>query len=257
MKLHILGSGSCLVAQERNSSGYLIETNSSLIMVDTGTGTTKMMREKGFSTDEIDAVVNTHRHPDHVSDLIPIIQDKVVRSFEQDEPDIQLYGPEEHIKYLEDRMHHEMRENWAEFDENFGFKLEVKEVEKTSEIADLKINSFRAEHGPKDFNCVSLEFSIDGKTVFFTGDTDYFEGLADNASEADVVVADCSKPDELKSKGHMTPTECARVARDSGAEILVLSHLYPEAEETRIKETASKTFGGKIIVAEDLMTLEL
>jgi len=256
MKLHVLGSGSCLVAQKRTSSGYLIETSDSLVMLDTGTGTTKTMREKGFSTRELDAIVNTHRHPDHVSDLVPIIQDKVVRSFSEEEPNLTLYGPEDHIHYVKDRMHHEMREHWEDFNEKFGFRIDVKELNKTDEIAGLKVESFYAEHGPEDFNCVSLKLSEE-KTVFFTGDTDYFEGLAENASGADMIVADCSKPDELKSEGHMTPSECAKVAQKADVETLVLSHLYPEAEESDIAEKASEIFKGEIIVAEDLMTLEV
>lgn len=256
MKLHVLGSGSCIVAQKRTSSGYVIENDGSFVMVDTGTGTTKMLREKGFSTDQLDAVINTHRHPDHVSDLVPIIQDKVVRSFDQDEPDLTLYGPEDHLDYLKDRMHHEMREHWTDFEQKFGFKLDVRELDEENQIEDLKVQSFPAEHGPEDFNCVSLRVSGE-KTVFFTGDTDYFEGLTENASGADIVVTDCSKPDELKAEGHMTPTESAKVAQEAEAETLVLSHLYPEAEESDIKEKASEVFTGEIVVAEDLMTLEI
>lgn len=257
MRLHILGSGSCLVAQERTSSGYLLETENSLVMIDTGAGTTKRIREKGFSTDQIDAIINTHRHPDHVSDLVPIIQDKVVRSFDQSEPDITLYGPEEHLEYLESRMHHEMREHWEDFEEKFGFLLQIEEIEDTSQVSNLKLNSFPAEHGPEGFNCASLELSGDNTTIFFTGDTDYFDQLSKNASGSDIIVADCSKPDKLKSEGHMTPTECARVARDAGAQTLVLSHLYPEAENSDIKHVASSVFNGEIVVAEDLMTLSL
>lgn len=257
MKLHVLGSGSCIVSQERCSAGYLIESEDTILMIDSGTGTSDMLRRKGVETSDIDAIINTHRHPDHISDLIPIVQDKVVRSFEQDEPDIFLYGPSGHLDYLESRIFYEMKEDSDEFGSSFGFNLDMSEVETISDVAGFKIESFSAEHGPEGFECVSLHISKNSKTIFFTGDTDYFEGLSKNAAGADVLVADCSKPDDRKAEGHMTPTECAQVAEAAGVETLVLSHLYPEAEESDIVESAEKAFDGNIVVAEDLMELEI
>lgn len=257
MKIHVLGSGSCIVSQERCSSGYLVESGDDLLMVDTGTGTSNMLRRKGVETSQIDAIINTHRHPDHISDLVPILQDKVVRSFEEDEPDIALYGPEKHAEYLESRIFYEMKEDSESFDKVFGFNLSINQVEKTSDIEGFEIDSFPAEHGPEGFKCVSLKISQEGKTVFFTGDTDYFEGLAKNAEGADIMVTDCSKPDDKKAEGHMTPTECAKLAEKAGVETLVLSHLYPEAESSDVKETAGNSFDGEIIVAEDLMEISI
>lgn len=256
MKLKVLGSGSCIVKQERTSSGYILESGNTVLMIDTGTGTTEMLRRTGLDTDEIDAIVNTHRHPDHISDLVPIIQDKIVRSFQQEEPDIQLLGPKGHIDYLESRVFHEMKEDIHEFEELFDFQVSIDELEEISSINDLDVEAFEAEHGPEGFKCASVKFRSD-RTVFFTGDTDYFEGLARNAAGADTVIADCSKPDDEKVEGHMTPSECAKVARDSEADKLVLSHLYPEAEASDIRGAARKFFEGEIVVAKDLMEIQV
>lgn len=252
MKVEVLGSGSCIVSQEKASSGYLLRSGDTVLMIDTGTGTTDMLRKSGTDTDELDAIVNTHRHPDHISDLVPIIQDKIVRSFQQEEPGVKLLGPEGHIDYLESRVFHEMKEDIHEFGELFDFRVSIEDLETVGSVEDIKLEAFEADHGPEGFKCVSLKLEAD-KTIFFTGDTDYFEGLAENASGADTIVADCSKPDEEKVDGHMTPSECAKVARDAEVDKLVLSHLYPEAEASDIKDSARKFFDGDIIVAEDLM----
>ncbi len=257
MKLHILGSGSCIVSQERCSSGYLIESEENLLMIDSGTGTSDMLRKKGIRTNEIDAIINTHRHPDHISDLIPIVQDKVVRSFKQDEPDISLYGPKGHSDYLESRIFYEMKEDPNKFQTSFGFDLSVREIEKVSEASEFKVKSFPADHGPEGFKCVSLSISKEGKSVFFTGDTGYFEDLAKNAEGSDLLVADCSKPDDDKVEGHMTPTECAQVAEAAGVNMLVLSHLYPEVENSNLTQSVEQVFSGEVVVAQDLMELEI
>lgn len=245
-----------MVVQERTPSGYILETAETNIMIDTGTGTTRNLQKTEFSTEDLDAVINTHRHPDHISDLIPIVQDKVVRSFKKEEPDIALVGPEGHRDYLENRMQDEMVETPETVEENFGFKLEIASLEEVSEVGGLAIEVIEAEHGPEEFECLSVRISRGEKSIVFTGDTDYFEEMKDFAEGADMVVTDCSKPDDMKAEGHMTPTECAEIAEGAGVEKLVLSHLYPEAEKSDLKETASRTFSGDIVVAEDLMQLD-
>lgn len=256
MELQILGSGSCVVQQERASSGYLLKSGDKTIMVDTGTGTTDSLRKAGHSTSDIDIIIHTHRHPDHVSDLVPIIQDKVVRSFEEDESDLIVFGPEGHGEYLERRMHDEMRESPSSLDKKFGFELLVEEISK-AEISGIEFEVQEAHHGPSNFPCYSLKVKDGEDIVAFTGDTDYHQALPDFVKGANLVIADCSKPDGEKSEGHMTPSECAAVAKKGKVDKLVLSHLYPEAEETNVIESAGKGFEGEIVLAEDLRDVDV
>ncbi|MFB6204584.1 MAG: MBL fold metallo-hydrolase [Candidatus Nanohaloarchaea archaeon] len=259
MKLHVLGSGSCMVdQQDRTPSGYLLQVDGKNFLVDTGTGVTRNLPELGLTVDDIDAVINTHRHPDHISDLVPVVQDKVVRSFAQEEPAITLYGPEGHIQYLEDRMKHEMVDMPGDIEEKFGFGFEIVEMGGRIELSDNTVmKTLEAEHGPEGFKCLSLRIEGPDRTIVFTGDTDYFEELGEFAEDADLLVTDCSKPDELKAEGHMTPTESAKVASRGEVDTLLLSHLYPETDGYDIVSKASKTFSGKVVEAEDLMSLQV
>jgi ribonuclease BN (tRNA processing enzyme) len=47
------------------------------------------------------------------------------------------------------------------------------------------------------------------------------------------------------------------VAREAGIGKLVLSHFYPITERYNVQEQAGETFGGKIVVGKDLMTIKL
>lgn len=259
MKLHVLGSGSCVIDHEdRTPSAYVLEAGGKKFMIDTGTGSTKNLPEAGIQVDDLDAVINTHRHPDHISDLVPIVQDKVVRSFAQEESRVILYGPEGHREYLEDRMRHEMVESPDTIEENFGFGLEVVEIQDEIELSDnIVMAAIPAEHGPEGFHCLSLRIESPEGAIVFTGDTDYNEELEIFAEGADVLVTDCSKPDELKVEGHMTPTESAEIAEKASVKTLLLSHLYPEIEDYDIVSKAEEIFSGEVKKAEDLMVLEI
>ena len=257
MKLVIIGSGSCVVEQShRASSAYILEVGDKTVMIDTGTGSTRNLKKAGYSVDKLDAVVNTHRHPDHISDLVPIVQDKVVRSFSREEPDLKLYGPEGHLEYLEDRMRHEMVES-PDSISGFGFDLDVNEIREVQEILQgVEMSSVEADHGPEGFRCLSLRFEFGGQSIVFTGDTDYNSELEEFAEEADLLVADCSRPAGEEVEGHMNSEECARLASRAGVDHLVLSHLYPEAEQNDLESEASEIFSGKVTVAEDGLEIE-
>ena len=62
----------------------------------------------------------------------------------------------------------------------------------------------------------------------------------------------------MKAKGHLSARECGMVAAKAGAKKLVLSHLYPACspDEDRVKESR-EAFDGEIVLAEDLMTINI
>lgn len=255
LKLTVLGSGSCVIEQNhRASSGYILEIAGKVMMVDTGTGSTGNIPDTDYSVQDIDVVINTHRHPDHISDLVPVLQDKVVRSFSTEEGRVTLYGPEGHVEYLEDRMFHEMLEKPSEIKEKFGFTVDIHEIEDEQSIAeDLLMSSVEALHGPEKFKCLSLKFESEGESVVFTGDTDYNPQLEDFAEGADLLITDCSRPADEQVEGHMNVEECARLAERAGVDTLVLSHLYPRAEKEDLNSQTKGIFDGEVLVAEDGM----
>ncbi|MDY6776928.1 MAG: MBL fold metallo-hydrolase [Candidatus Nanohaloarchaea archaeon] len=258
MKLTVLGSGSCVVKQgERSSSAYVLEIGSRTFMIDSGTGSLKNLPETDYSVEDLDGVISTHRHPDHISDLVPLVQDKLVRSFEKDENDILILGPEGHREYLIDRIHHEMAENIEDFNEKFGFELKIDELrpQQVFKTDDVRVEVQQAEHGPEDFECLSVRVSSGENTVVFTGDTDYHEQLVDFSENADILVTDCSRPSGKEIDGHMNAEQCGKLAERANVNKLVLSHLYPQAEAEDVGKQASEVFGGAIVVAEDFLEI--
>ncbi|HHN65197.1 MAG TPA: ribonuclease Z, partial [Nitrospirae bacterium] len=73
MQLLILGSGTCVPSLQRNAPGYLLELEGMRVLVDCGSGILLQLERAGRSYRDIDAVFITHSHPDHISDLMPLI----------------------------------------------------------------------------------------------------------------------------------------------------------------------------------------
>jgi ribonuclease BN (tRNA processing enzyme) len=61
--------------------------------------------------------------------------------------------------------------------------------------------------------------------------------------------------ESLLRRGHLTPREAGSLAREIGAGILVLTHLWAENDPLLAVEEARKAFGGPVELATPGMTL--
>ena len=95
------------------------------------------------------------------------------------------------------------------------------------------------------------------RSVVYSGDTDYSENLITLSYNVDLLISECSLPDEIKVPGHITPSLAGDMAQKAGAKKLLLTHFYPQCEDVDIKAQCRKTYNGEIILAQDLMTITL
>lgn len=96
---------------------------------------------------------------------------------------------------------------------------------------------------------------VDGRSVVYSGDTDMSESLIKLAENADVLICEAALPDELKTAGHLTPSEAGLIAFRAGVKQLVLTHFYPECDRADMLGQCRKSFTGPVVLAEDLMRL--
>ena len=73
MKLTLLGTGCPSVDFKRCGSSNLISTKSTKILVDCGSGVTQRLNQSKNSSADIDALLLTHLHTDHVIDLFQLL----------------------------------------------------------------------------------------------------------------------------------------------------------------------------------------
>ena len=97
----------------------------------------------------------------------------------------------------------------------------------------------------------------EGKTVAFSGDTDYCPGIVELGRDVDLLILECSTPDNMKVEKHLTPQLCGRIAKEAGCQTLLLSHFYPPCEMPSVLEVCQREFSGKIILSEDLTVIDL
>lgn len=207
MILTILGNNGPFPAAGGACSGYLLESDSgdTRILIDCGTGSLANLN-RWCKPHELNAVVLSHLHFDHMSDMLPM-------KYQLDmSPIVSLpvYAPDEPAP-----MANVLR----------GGKLDIYPPQDTT-VGEMRISFLPAVH-PVRTNSICVE--CDGAKFVFTGDTNENPPLELFANGADLLLADAGflQKDWLSGKPHLSALMCGQLAAGTGAKQLVLTHLNP------------------------------
>jgi ribonuclease BN (tRNA processing enzyme) len=249
-ELIIIGSGTGIPSLRRSSPGLVVLSDSTKVLIDSGPGTLRKMLEVGITYQDPDLLLYTHIHPDHVSDLVPILFACKYADLPREKHLLCAGGPgfKSHFEKLSDVYGHWIAPR--------SYQLTIKEIARETLIyKDLKILSKPMAHISESIG-YRIEFK-GGKSMAASGDTDYCQNIIDLAFEVDLLVLECSFPDGRKVEGHLTPSLAGRIALESHCKKLLLTHLYPVCDQFDIVGQCKKIYQGEIILGEDLMRIKI
>jgi ribonuclease BN (tRNA processing enzyme) len=249
-ELIILGSGTGIPSLRRGSPGLLLISERANVLVDSGSGTLRRMLEAGTTYRDVDLILYTHIHPDHISDLVPFL----FACRYTDPPrqkDLTVLGGSGFKDYF-----HRIKDLYWPWIEPPSYRLTIEETSQNPFFfRDLTVLSKPMAHMNESVG-YRIEFK-DGRSVAISGDTDYCRNIIDLAFEVDLLVVECSFPEGKKIEGHLTPSLAGRVALESRCKRLILTHLYPICDQFEIVKPCAQVYQGETILAEDLMKVLL
>jgi ribonuclease BN (tRNA processing enzyme) len=249
-ELIIIGSGTGIPSLRRGSPGVVVLSDSTKLLIDSGPGALRKMLEVGITYQDIDVLLYTHIHPDHVSDLVHVLFACKYADLPR-EKELLCIGGSGFKSYFE-----KLKNLYGYWIEPQSYRLTIKEIsEEPLLYRDLRILSKPMAHisGSVGYR-IELK---DGKSIAISGDTDYCQNIIDLASKVDLLVLECSFPDGKKVEGHLTPSLAGRIALESRCKKLLLTHLYPVCDQSDIISQCKQVYPGQIILAEDLMRIQI
>ena len=223
MQLTVLGKyGPYGKAGEGAASGYLVTDRDFRFLCDMGSGVLSRLINV-IDVRQLDGIFISHLHYDHTSDLLPFRY-----LLEELEHPVKIFTHKEDSAWYRILFSHPLFEI-VDIDENTEF-----------EIRGVNLTFYKMKHAIDNY---AILFDGTAK-LLYTGDTQYNENLVEAAKRADLVLADCSKPDVFIG-AHMKATEGLKLQEETGAEILA-THLAPDFSPENL-------FAGndKISVAEE------
>lgn len=273
MEIITLGTGSPLPDPNRAGPATLVKAAGHHLLFDCGRGVLMRAAAAGTGAVLLSRVLLTHLHSDHTTDFNDVLTSRWVMSPEPNP--LQVIGPVGTARYVDAvtamladdvsyrLAHHE--------DLGWGPPSEVAEVSSgvVFETEGLRVIAEPTDHAPVH-PTVGYRVEADGKSAVIAGDTVPCGGLDQLCAGADLYVQTVlneslvSQVPMQRFKDtidyHSSIAQAAQTAERNGVKTLVLTHMvpapFPGTEGSWIEE-AAEHFSGEIVMAADLMAIEL
>ena len=254
LSVTILGSGTCVPSLKRSSCSVLMRTGGNILLFDSGVGTMKRLLEAGVEIFDVSFIFYSHFHPDHTSELVPFLFSNKYPDGSRRKKPLTLVAGNGFLKFYENLKL--AYGHWIELDSDLLNMIELDNTHHDMRrFDDFKVETLPVEHNPE-----SIAYRITGPggaSVVYSGDTDFSDNLVMLSKDADLLICESALPDELKVKGHLTPSLAGEIAKRANVRKLVLTHFYPECDLVDVKKECRKTYSGLLVLAEDLMTINI
>jgi ribonuclease BN (tRNA processing enzyme) len=214
------------------ASGYLIRAAGGMVLLDAGPGTFANLQRLADPS-AVDAVVLSHEHPDHWTDLESLAV--WLRLGDRGEPPgggrLPVLAPPG------------LRRRSYFADDEF---LEWREVEPEArlQLAGLQLQFGRTDHGPPT---LAVRMDAEGGSLAYSADSGPEWTVASLGSGVRTFLCEATYTREHEgSFQHMSGRQAGAMAGDAGVGRLVLTHRWPTVSARAVRDEAESSFGGAV-----------
>lgn len=223
MELTFVGCGDAFGTGGRFNTCFHVQASDTAFLIDCGASSMIAIRKLRIDPNSIDTIVLTHLHGDHFAGIPFFILDAQLYS-KRTEP-LVIAGP----PGTEARLHLAMELLFpGSADAPRKFETRIVELPKneTTTVGPLEIETFPVSHHCGD-PPYAIRVTADGKTVAYTGDTQWCDGVAGAGRGADLFIAECLFRDK-QVKGHLDLATLETHLPDIAPKRLILTHFGPD-----------------------------
>ncbi len=274
----LLGTGSPMPHPDRAGPATLVSAGdgdaAEHYLVDAGRGVLMRMAAIGAGAPNLSAVLLTHLHSDHITDLNDVITTRWVMTFEP--TPLTIVGPvgtAEVVDHILASLGPDMAYRIAHHDD-LEEPPQVDVIEVSVGPVDLPgavdVTCAPTDHRPVEPS-IGFRFEHDGVAVVTAGDTVPCAGLDSLCEGADALVHTVIRKDIIENVPiqrmkdtldyHSSPEEAAQTAARGGVGTLVLTHYVPPVPTgdpgDDWRDLAARHFSGTIEIGDDLHRIEL
>jgi ribonuclease BN (tRNA processing enzyme) len=230
--LTVLGTDGSYPGPGGCNSGYLLQAGEFATWMDTGPGTMANL-QLHLPLSRLDAVVVSHAHPDHWSDLEGLY---VAMRYFLGRKGLPIYAPEG----LRDLMVGEKPDG--------TFDWRVIADGESAQVGPARWNWSRTDH---PVETLASRVEVGGRALAYSADTGPAWELSSLGEGIQLALVEATMTlQEEGSIQHLSARQAGRTAAKAGAERLLITHFAPPIDREVSLAEATAAFGGPVEVAE-------
>ncbi len=220
MKIRFFGSGDAFGSGGRLQSCIMADTGRFGFLIDCGATALTGMKQSGFDSSRINAVIISHLHGDHFGGL-PFLIKEIQVNGTRTEP-LLVAGPDD-LEFRTEQLlgllfpgHEDVRSRfWPDF--------RVLHPGRTEQIGDILVAAYPAAHSPLA-RPLSLRIECCGKIIAYTGDTEWNDVIPEISRGADLLVCEAFEY-RAEAGNHINYLTLLEHRRELECGRIILTHL--------------------------------
>jgi len=230
MRVTVLGCSGSYPGPGGACSGYLVDDGTTRVWLDAGAGTLANL-QRHLPLAELDAIVLSHEHPDHWTDLEGFHNVLRFVLFRTGFPVYAPAGVKQHI--------------YGDMSPWVAWK-DIADGD-TATVGGLSLTFSRTDHGPET---LAVRVDAEGSSFGYTADTGPGWAVSALGPGLDTVLCEATVPSILEGRmQHLSARQAGESAREAGARRLVLTHLWPTLDREQSRAEGAEAFGAPVEVA--------
>ncbi len=273
MRITLLGTGSPLPDPNRAGPATLVTADGLTVLVDCGRGVLMRLAAAGVLPPMLDALLLTHLHSDHISDLGDVVTTRWVMS-PMPRP-FTIYGPvgtREVVELTLASLSRDVRyriDHHADLTEAPSVAVQEVSAGDVFSVGSANVRVGATDHKPVE-PTVAFRIDAGGNAAVLAGDGVPCATLDELCKGADAYVQAVIRDDLVKAVPsarlqdildyHSTVEQAAQTAQKAGVGTLVLTHYVPAMQRGQADDwlaPATAHFSGNVVLGDDLTSVDV
>lgn len=187
LSLQFVGCGDAFGSGGRFNTCFHLRGERTNLLIDCGASSLIAMKKLGIDRNAIDTIVVTHFHADHFGGIPFFILD--AQFFSKRREPLTIVGPIGLESWYE-RVMETAFPGSSEASQKFDLRLVEIAANETLEVGGVQVSAFQAIHGPAGGPYLAVRIEAEGRSVAYTGDTEWTPVLIPAARDADLFIAE-------------------------------------------------------------------